>query len=121
MKFLLVDDSKMARKMTNKVLKAIINDEFEIIEATNGEEAVAKYKEYCPDICFMDLTMPQLDGFEATKQICEFDRDAKIVVISADIQEKSLQKAKQMGALGFIKKPIDEKNLGQVLQQLGYL
>lgn len=118
MKFLLVDDSKMARKMTYKALKSVIPVEFEIIEASNGQEGVEAYKEIDPDICFMDLTMPVLDGFEATKQICDFDEDANIVVISADIQAESIERAKDAGAIGFIKKPIDVDNLKAMIDGL---
>jgi len=52
-----------------------------------------------------------MDGFEAIKEICTFDPNAKIIVISADIQELSMKKAKDNGAIGFIKKPISQDNL----------
>ncbi len=118
MKYLVIDDSKIARKMTIKNLKQLIKEDDEILEASNGQEAVELYKEHTPHICFMDLTMPVLDGFEATKQIKEFDNDAKIIIVSADIQEQAMSKVKENGALGFIKKPINKSNLENMLTKL---
>ena len=119
--YMVVADSKMARKMAVKNLKLVVGEDIEIIEAQNGLEAVNIYKETRPTVCFMDLTMPVMDGFEAIKEICAFDSDAKIVVISADIQEFSIQKAKDNGAVGFIKKPINQDNLNNMLSTLGLL
>ncbi len=119
--YLVVDDSKMARKMAVKNLKLIVGENVKIREAQDGVEAVNCYKENKPAICFMDLTMPVMDGFEAIKQICTFDSDAKIIVISADIQELSMQKAKENGAIGFIKKPINQENLTKMLTALGLI
>lgn len=119
MKYLVVDDSKIGRKMTIKALKALINENDEILQASNGQEAIELYKEQTPDVCFMDLTMPVLDGFEATLNIKNYDDKAKIIIISADIQESSMQKAKDNGALGFIKKPISNDKLKALLEKIG--
>ena len=121
MKILVTDDSKMARKMIVKSIIDTIGDNNEIIQATNGEEAVALYKKHSPDISFMDLTMPVLDGFEATHEIISFDKNAKIIIVSADIQEGSMKRAKEKGALGFIKKPINSDNLKKMLDTLGLI
>lgn len=119
MKLLITDDSRMARKMMKKSIQLIIGEDIELLEASNGQEAIDMYKEHKPNICFMDLTMPILDGFEATKEICLYDKDAKIIIVSADIQEGSMEKAKGNGALGFIKKPISSENLSKMLNKLG--
>ena len=121
MKYLVTDDSRMARKMMIKSIIEIIGDTDEIIEATNGEEALTMYKEHTPDICFMDLTMPVMDGFTATSKICEFDKDAKIIIVSADIQDGSMKKASANGAMGFIKKPINPDNLKSMLEKLNLI
>jgi CheY-like chemotaxis protein len=121
MKYLVTDDSRMGRKMMIKSLKDLIKEEDEIIEASNGEEAIAQYKEHNPTICFMDLTMPVMDGFEATHGIYQYDNNAKIIIVSADIQETSKSKAKESGALGFINKPINQTNLSKMLSGLGLI
>ncbi len=121
MVYLVIDDSKMARRMTIKSLQNVISQKFEVFEATNGEEAVALYQAHNPDLCFMDLTMPIMNGFEATQAICDFDEDANIVVVSADIQEHAVEKAKEAGAIGFIKKPVDAQTLKSMLEGLDLL
>lgn len=103
MKILVTDDSKMARKMVIKTLKDVIKEEVEIHEAENGQEALDLYKQLLPKLVFMDLTMPIMDGFEALQNIKEFDENAKVVIISADIQKLSMEKASQLGAFNFIK------------------
>jgi CheY-like chemotaxis protein len=121
MKFLITDDSKMARKMMIKSLTQIMGEDHEILEASNGQEAVEIYKAHKPHAGFMDLTMPVMNGFDALKEICTFDSDAKIIIVSADIQEKSMSKAKENGARGFIKKPINVSALQAKLTQLGLI
>lgn len=121
MKYLVVDDSKMARRMIIKSLKSLINEDDELIQAQDGQEALLLYKEHQPNLCLMDLTMPKMDGFEATKNIVAYDPNAKIIIISADIQEASMEKSKENGALGFIKKPVNEDNLKAMLTKLGLI
>jgi len=120
MKYLVTDDSKMARRMVIKLLKELIKDGDEILEASNGQEAIDIYKTDKPDLCFMDLTMPIIDGFEATKQIVQFDKDAKIVVITADIQEGAKDRALKNGARAFVKKPINETKMKQMIRSAGW-
>jgi two-component system chemotaxis response regulator CheY len=66
----------------------------------------------------MDLTMPVMDGFEALKRIKEFNENAKVVVISADIQKQAMDKVRELGALNFVKKPIDLKKMQQILNSV---
>lgn len=118
MKILVTDDSKMARKMVIKTLKDIIQDDIEIHEAQNGQEALDLYKEILPNIVFLDLTMPVMDGFDALKEIKKFDNKAKVVIISADIQKLSVDKVLELGAFNFIKKPIDSVKMQQIFDKL---
>ena len=121
MKILVTDDSKMARKMVIKTLKDVIKEEVEIHQAENGQEALDLYKQLLPKLVFMDLTMPIMDGFEALQNIKEFDENAKVVIISADIQKLSMDKALQLGAFNFIKKPIDLEKMQQILGKINEL
>ena len=121
MKILVTDDSKMARKMVIKTLTDLLQDKVEIHEAQNGPEALELYKELLPKIAFLDLTMPVMDGFEALEKIKEFDIDAKVVIISADIQKLSMEKALQLGAFNFVKKPIDATKMQQILEKINKL
>ena len=121
MKILVTDDSKMARKMVIKILKDILGENVEIHEGQNGQEALDLYKELLPKIVFLDLTMPVMDGFEALEKIKEFDKNAKVVIISADIQKLSMDKALALGAFNFIKKPIDLTKMQQILNKINEL
>ena len=118
MKILVTDDSKMARKMVIKTLTENIEGDLEIFEAQNGQEALDLYKELSPKIVFLDLTMPIMDGFAALEKIKEFDENAKVVVISADIQKLSMDRVLQLGAFNFVKKPIDSSKMKQIFEKL---
>ena len=118
MKILVTDDSKIARKMVIKTLGEATQNELEIFEAQNGQEALDLYKEKNPDLTFLDLTMPVMDGFEALEKIKQFDSNAKVVVLSADIQKMSVDRVLALGAFNFIKKPIDLAKMEQILKKI---
>ncbi|GGD47969.1 two-component system response regulator [Malaciobacter pacificus] len=119
MKILITDDTKIARKMVIKTLNEILDKkDFEIIEACNGKEAVESYQLYKPNLTFLDLTMPVMDGFEALEKIKEIDENATVIIISADIQKNSIEKARELGATSFIKKPIDAAKLNQIIEKI---
>lgn len=118
MKILVTDDSKIARKMVIKTLNEATHDELEIFEAQNGQEALDLYKEKNPDLTFLDLTMPVMDGFEALEKIKKFDKNAKVIVLSADIQKMSVDRVLALGAFNFIKKPIDLEKIQQILKKI---
>lgn len=101
-----VDDSKMSRKILRNILEeagyAVVE------EATDGEEAIAAYMQYKPDILTLDITMPNMDGIDSLREIKSLDRRAKIVMISAAGQQKKIIQALKLGAEKFITKPFDE-------------
>ena len=121
MKVLITDDSKMARKMLIKTLNESITEEIEIFEAQNGLEALETYKQISPNLVFLDLTMPVMDGFEALEKIKEFDKNAKVVILSADIQKLSVERVLALGAFNFIKKPIDSTKMQQIINKINGL
>ena len=119
MKILVADDSKMDRKMVIKIFSDVRDgQEDEILQASNGEEAVNLYKENKVDVVFLDLTMPVMDGFKALKLIKEYDENAKVVVVSADIQQGSMAKVREDGAIDFVKKPISDVKMKQILEKI---
>lgn len=74
-------------------------------EAENGAQAVEKYKEHSPDLVTMDITMPEMDGISALKEIKQIDAQARIIMCSAMGQQSMVIDAIQAGAKDFIVKP----------------
>ncbi len=117
MKYLVIDDSKLARLSLIKSLKAHVQDA-EIFQAVNGEEAVALVKSEKPNIAFLDLTMPIMDGYEALPLMLELHPKLKIVVVSADIQEKAKERVISLGAELHVQKPINAAKMFDILEIL---
>lgn len=112
---LIVDDSPVARMITKKCLPA--EHDLQIYEAGNGQEGVEQYRAHNPDLTLMDLTMPVMNGFEALETIRDLDPDAVVIVSTADIQEKVIQRVKDLGALYTMKKPPSKKSLLEALER----
>jgi len=100
---LLVDDAAFMRMMLKDILN---NNGYQVIgEAENGLVAVDKYMELKPDITVMDITMPEMDGLQAVKEIRARDSQARIIMCSAMGQQTMVIDAIQSGAKDFIVKP----------------
>ncbi len=102
-KILIVDDSPVARKMLKNSIPK--NKGYEIFEATDGQDGIKKYQMLKPDIVFMDLTMPGVDGYTALEEIRGFDNNAMVIVTTADVQPKSISNVMERGAFTLLKKP----------------
>jgi len=102
-KIMLVDDAAFMRMMIKNTLEQ--NGFTDIIEASNGEEAIAAYKAGSPDLTILDITMPIKDGLETLKELKEYDSNATIVMCSAMGQESMVVEALKLGAKDFIVKP----------------
>lgn len=109
MKILVVDDSTFMRTM----IKGSIKNSFEDVtffEAANGQDGVELYKRELPDLVMMDITMNIMNGIEATRQIKQFDKNCRIIMLSALGQKCMIMEAIDAGAKDFIVKPfLDEK------------
>ncbi|MBQ5400642.1 MAG: response regulator [Treponema sp.] len=108
---LVVDDSAFVAKQLTQILSS---DGYEIVAtAADGKEGVDKYKELCPnvDIVTMDITMPRMDGITALEQIMAFDKNAKVVMVSALGKEELVKKSLMAGAKNYIVKPLDRKKV----------
>lgn len=116
---LVVDDSGMSRKLVIKSLPA--NWNVEVHQASNGQEALALYRQGKAHIIFLDLTMPVMDGFEVLETLKREGFNAFVIVISADVQPKAQERAKQLGAMAFLKKPVKTEEISQVLREHGIL
>ena len=112
-RILIADDSLYARIN----LKTILTEAgHEVIgEASDGFEAVAKYRSLSPDIVTMDITMPMLNGVDALKQIIEFDKNARVIMMTAIGKPEKVLECLNSGAKRFITKPFEK---GDVLKAL---
>ncbi|TAK90991.1 MAG: response regulator [Burkholderiaceae bacterium] len=114
---LVVDDSPMARKMLIKALPA--SWDVEITQASNGQEALAAYQAGRADVMFLDLQMPEMDGYTVLEHLRKADLNTFVIVVSADVQPLAQERVKQLGALAFIKKPVNAGEIEAVLKQYG--
>ena len=118
-KILIVDDSSVARAIVNKCLPK--DRDFELTETSNGQEGVQKFKEVRPNLTFLDLTMPVMDGFDALKAIKEEDNLAVVMVLSSDIQKKTVEKVVTLGADMVIPKPPSAESIQEALTKAAKL
>ena len=111
---LIVDDAAFMRMMLKDILS---KNGYEVLgEAENGKVAVSMYEELKPDVVTMDITMPEMDGITAVKEIKKASPDAKVVMVSAMGQQAMVIEAIQAGAADFIVKPFQPD---RVLEALG--
>ena len=114
-KILIVDDSPVSRK----IMKSCIPEGkgYELFEAGDGQSGIDKYQELKPDLPFMDLTMPVMDGMQALQEIIKIDPGAVVVVCTADVQMKSIFKVMNLGALMVVRKPINKQAIEDALRK----
>ncbi|WP_066370360.1 response regulator [Neobacillus fumarioli] len=113
---LIVDDAAFMRMMLKDILT---KNGIEVAgEAVNGLDAVEKYRELQPDVVTMDITMPEMDGITAVKQIRTIDPQAKIIMCSAMGQQPMVLEAIQAGAKDFIVKPFQPDRVMESIRKV---
>lgn len=114
---LVVDDSTMSRKLLLRALPA--GWDISVSQASGGEQALQALRRDDVDVMFLDLTMPEVDGFEVLRRMADEGLGCITIVVSADIQERAVEQALDLGAQAFVKKPVDAVKIRQALEQLG--
>lgn len=99
---LVVDDAAFMRMMIRDILE---REGYVIQEAVNGRDAIEKYRESNPDLVTLDITMPEMDGVEALREIRRLDPAARVLMVSAMGQQKMIVDALESGATDFLVKP----------------
>ena len=113
---LVVDDAAFMRKM---VSDALAKGGHEVIgEASNGVEAVERYKELAPEVTTLDITMPEKDGISALQDILALDPSARVVMCSALGQESKVLEAIKSGAKDFVVKPFQPSRVLEAVQRV---
>ena len=114
-KVLIADDSFLARQL---FIKALQGEGYEVIEAINGQDTMEKVLTQSPDCLLLDLLMPEMDGFAVLKALREENLSIPVIVVSADVQETSRAKCHELGAVGFLNKPIKKDGILSAIQKV---
>lgn len=115
-KLMIVDDSNIIR---NRIQRAYQGNNFILVAtASNGADAVEKFKLHKPDVVTMDLTMPKMDGLQCIEQIVAIDSKVRVLVVSALSDKATGIQALALGAGGFLCKPFSEEELVEALNEL---
>ena len=107
-KVLVVDDSALARRSLRRILEAAGCD---VVEADDGLTALERYFLEKPDVVLLDLVMQGMYGLEVLNKLRELDGDARIIVVSADVQTSSHEMAAEAGARAFVNKPFESTDI----------
>ena len=114
---LICDDSSMARK---QMARALPQDwDVDVSFAANGVEGVAGVKSGKGEVLFLDLNMPEMDGYQVLEAIRAHDLPTMVIVVSGDIQPEAYQRVMQLGALAFIQKPVSSEQIEEILTRYG--
>jgi two-component system chemotaxis response regulator CheY len=114
-RILIVDDAAFMRMMIKDILT---KNGFEVVgEANDGAQAVEKYKDLNPDLVTMDITMPEMDGISALREIKKYDAAAKVIMCSAMGQQAMVIDAIQAGAKDFIVKPFQADRVIEAIRK----
>ena len=114
-RILVVDDAAFMRVRAAKVLE---DNGHEVALAENGREAVTKYAQWRPDAVLMDITMPEMDGLAALKEIRKIDPAARVAMVTAMGQQAIVMAALKAGAKDFVLKPFQPDRILATLQKL---
>jgi CheY-like chemotaxis protein len=115
-RILIVDDTAVARR----ILKSCIPraEDYEFHEAEDGVQGLEMYRNIRPDLIFMDINMPNMDGMDCLAQIIKVNPRAVVVMCSSEINPESIRKATSLGAFSTIRKPPTRDSLLQVLTRV---
>jgi len=118
---MVVDDSKSSRKVNVALVRELLGDSVECLEASGGEDALAQLANRPVDLLLLDLTMPGVSGFDVLTELRRRQTSTRVIVVSADIQRQAKERVASLGATGFIEKPIKIEALRAMLTQLGVI
>jgi two-component system, chemotaxis family, chemotaxis protein CheY len=113
LRVMVVDDSSITIKKLTQTLEQLGHQV--VCSCKTGAEALAYYQQYQPDIVTMDITMPDMDGIEATQQIISAFPNALIIMVTSHGQEQMVIESIEMGAKGYVLKPIKADKLANMM------
>ena len=99
------------------LLSQLLEDDYNLLIAKDGQQGVASVEQNDPDLVLMDISLPVMDGYEATRVIRKKNRDLPIIGLSAHAMQGDAEKAKSAGCTDYLTKPVDEDLLFKMLKQ----
>jgi two-component system chemotaxis response regulator CheY len=101
-------------------MKDCLNEygDFNIIEASSGQSSVELFRQYGPDLVFLDIVMPDKNGIEALQEMREVKKDVKIIMLSSSGTKSHLKAAMEAGASDFIQKPWEKSQIEHILKNV---
>lgn len=115
-RLMVVDDSIFMRLMIKNILLDLGHEI--VAEASNGLEAISLFLQHSPDLITLDITMPEMDGITALKEIKSYKSDSKIIMVSAMGQQSFVIEAITLGARDFIVKPFDKDRVAEAVKKV---
>ena len=112
---LLVDDEAHIRKYVSLILKQLGVPK--VIEAGNGEEAIASYQSAKPDLVLLDISMPLMNGLETLKKLKEIDPECMIIMLTSMVNRQSIDEALALGAANYIRKDTPKEEIAQAIKE----
>lgn len=116
LKVLVVDDSLIMRRNVTKMVESLGHKV--LAEAKDGHEAIGLYERLKPDLVTMDITMPEMDGITAVKELKKIDKHAKIIMVTSHGQEEMVINAIRSGASGYLLKPVNIIKMRDTLRKV---
>lgn len=117
-KVLVADDRAIMRDLLKAILRGLPDLDVTIFEASDGKQSTSMFMKHRPQVTFLDIKMPVVDGLTALKTILELDSNAFVVMVSGECTAENVKSAVTAGAKGFVAKPYTAAKIANVLQPL---
>lgn len=115
-RILLVDDSITVRELMKRQLSDLGIKH--LFEAKNGIEALTAYKTHKPNLVFLDINMPEMNGVETLSKILEIDKQANVIILSSLGTKEKINETLNIGAKNFLIKPIENENIERIISEM---
>ncbi|KRE71324.1 response regulator [Paenibacillus sp. Soil750] len=115
-RIMIIDDAAFMRALLKDYLSSLGHEI--VAEGSNGREAIQLYKRYKPDLVTMDITMPEMDGISALKEIMKFDPRANVIMCSAMGQQQMVLDSIRAGAKDFLVKPFNNERIVEAVDRV---
>jgi two-component system chemotaxis response regulator CheY len=113
---MIADDSRIVRELVSKIVIELGHRV--IFQAFDGIDATDKYKSQKPDLVFMDITMPRLNGLDALRKIKKLDNNAKVVMLTSKGEQFVVKESIKLGACGYILKPVSVEKIEDSIKRV---